>query len=91
MQELLPLSIGLILGCLCLPVGSVYRRSSTAVLLSFVGGALATTINGEWWAGLLPFLADVALVATGALAVLIVRSVLRQLSRLPQSVEPRTK
>ena len=89
MQELLPVTIGLILGCLCLPVGSVYRRASTAILLSFLGGALATTINGEWWAGFFPFLADVALVATGALAVLIVGSVVCQLSRLQRSVEAR--
>jgi hypothetical protein len=72
MQELLPVVIGLVLGCVCLPVTARRARHSMAILLSFLGGALATTINWEWAAGPIPFLLDVALVAGGAVPVLTV-------------------
>jgi len=82
MQEVLPVLIGLILGWVCLPITSIRKRSLAAILLCILGGVLSTTINGEWIAGFVPLLGDVALVAGGVVTVLVARIVARPVGRV---------
>ncbi|MBV9124003.1 MAG: hypothetical protein JO112_11645 [Planctomycetes bacterium] len=79
MQELLPVLIGLVMGGLCCRIGSVRLRGVAVLLLSPLGGALATTLNQEWAAGVVPFLADTAFVATAGLGTVIGLAVLGHL------------
>jgi hypothetical protein len=77
MQELLPVLIGMLVGFVRLPVRSFRLRGPVALVMTLLGGAVAATINGEWTDGIVSWLADVALVAAGALAVLTSWTVVR--------------
>jgi hypothetical protein len=68
MEEFLPVLLGMVVFGLCHQIGSVRFRGAAILLLSLFGGALATTINGEWGAGPVAMLIDTILVAAGVLA-----------------------
>jgi hypothetical protein len=77
MQELLPMLLGVLAGSLLWRRGPARHRRAATVLLSVIGGALSTTINGEWGAGAAAFLADAALVGSSALAAMATLALLR--------------
>ncbi|HKI31983.1 MAG TPA: hypothetical protein VKA46_08945 [Gemmataceae bacterium] len=85
MEELLPVLIGMFACGLCPRIGPARFRGAATILLVVFGGALATTINGEWGTGPAALLIDTALVAVGALAVRAGLTILGSVRRRPEA------
>ncbi|MDW8060127.1 MAG: hypothetical protein RMK01_08640 [Thermomicrobium sp.] len=68
MGEILPISVGVVVGLICWRISSVRARTVALVLLSVLFGALASLLTGELaatWAFLLIDIPLVFLVAVG--------------------------
>ena len=68
MGEILPISVGILVGLICWRIASVRLRTAALVVLSVLFGALASLLNGELalsWGFLLIDIPLVFLVAVG--------------------------
>jgi len=68
MGEILPISVGILVGLICWRIASVRLRTAALVVLSVLFGALASLVNGELalsWGFLLIDIPLVFLVAVG--------------------------
>lgn len=81
MQEILPISAGVVVGLLCWRISSVRRRAVALVLLSVIFGFLASLLTGELaltWGFLL---IDIPLVFLVALGTTLLVSAVRRVRR----------
>jgi hypothetical protein len=81
MQELLPIWIGMAVGAISSRICSTRLRAGAVVVLSLIGGLFSMAVNGEWGLGVTAMLADTALVAGGALAVIVTLAALGRARR----------
>lgn len=81
MQEILPISAGVVVGLLCWRISSPRRRAVALVLLSVIFGFLASLLTGELaltWGFLL---IDIPLVLLVALGTTLLVSAVRRVRR----------